>query len=342
VGKASDPETHFEIFGMRLIGDLTASSVGIACSIGAYCHFEDVIVEGFAIGANFVDFEQSLFTNCLFMWNVDGLVFNGSVATTDPNSNTFLNCTIASNKRGMTYEHANAVVFINGSVQYNGAMAPGSLLDFGLKFLEPGSGYGTILFYGTIFEGNGGIADLWIHNTLNPASLGFFGASFVRTNNVIFDDCNIYLTGTAALPVSITGASNFRHFNTYVPNALRPYIIKGNASAKIVVDPSTLFFSATETPAANLLQRIASYIVASATYDPPSIANAASAFPPAIIVTGAALGDTVLASFSVSLVGLQVSAYVSAVDQVQAVFSNLSGGAIDLASGTLTVTVFKN
>jgi len=76
----------------------------------------------------------------------------------------------------------------------------------------------------------------------------------------------------------------------------------------------------------------------SATYDPPSIAAAGQATT-TVTVTGAALGDTVTASFSNSLGGLTLSAYVSSANTVTCVFFNPTAGAIDLTSGTLRAKV---
>jgi hypothetical protein len=75
----------------------------------------------------------------------------------------------------------------------------------------------------------------------------------------------------------------------------------------------------------------------SATYDPPSIGAGLSATT-TITVTGAALGDKFIASFSLSLAGLNLNAYVSAANTVTCLFSNPTAGAIDLASGTLSVS----
>jgi hypothetical protein len=60
-----------------------------------------------------------------------------------------------------------------------------------------------------------------------------------------------------------------------------------------------------------------------------------------IAVTGAALGDKVLASFSLDLTDLQLTADVTAADVVTAVLSNSTGGAVNLAEGTLSVLVVK-
>ena len=77
------------------------------------------------------------------------------------------------------------------------------------------------------------------------------------------------------------------------------------------------------------------------TYDPGEIASGATATT-TVTVTGAALGDFAVASFSLDLSGLSVSAYVSATSTVTVVFANLTGSPVDLASGTLSVLVFAS
>jgi hypothetical protein len=82
------------------------------------------------------------------------------------------------------------------------------------------------------------------------------------------------------------------------------------------------------------------WLSASATWDPPSVANGASTAT-TISVPGASLGNTVNASFSLALGGLALAAQVSATDTVEVRLINNSGGAVDLASGTVRVQVFK-
>jgi len=78
----------------------------------------------------------------------------------------------------------------------------------------------------------------------------------------------------------------------------------------------------------------------SKTYDPPSIASAATVTT-TITVTGAAMGDYVIPAFSLDLSGLVMSAYVSSANIVTVVFYNPTAGAIDLGSGTLKAKVIK-
>lgn len=73
-------------------------------------------------------------------------------------------------------------------------------------------------------------------------------------------------------------------------------------------------------------------------FDTPSIATGASTTT-TVTVTGAVLGQYAKASFSLSVAGLTVTAYVSATNTVTVVFANFTGSAVDLASGTLSVVV---
>ncbi len=78
----------------------------------------------------------------------------------------------------------------------------------------------------------------------------------------------------------------------------------------------------------------------SATYDPPSLADGAGAST-TVTVQGAELGDFAAASFGGDLLGITLTAYVSAANTVTVRFQNESAGIVDLGSSTLRVRVFK-
>ena len=90
----------------------------------------------------------------------------------------------------------------------------------------------------------------------------------------------------------------------------------------------------------NLSSFAVGQLKATTTWDPSSIANGAEEAKE-ITVTGAALGDLALASFSLDVADLQLDAQVTAANTVTATLSNNTGAAVDLSSGTLTVLVFK-
>lgn len=80
-------------------------------------------------------------------------------------------------------------------------------------------------------------------------------------------------------------------------------------------------------------------LTSSATWNPPNLASGASTST-TITVTGAVLGNFVQPSFSLDLQGMQLTGNVSSANTVTAVLSNLTGGSIDLASGTLKARVY--
>lgn len=76
------------------------------------------------------------------------------------------------------------------------------------------------------------------------------------------------------------------------------------------------------------------------TYDPPSLADA-EGVTTTVALTGATLGDLVVASFNKDLVGVTLSAYVSSANTVSVRFQNESGGVVNLDNGTLKVKLIK-
>lgn len=78
----------------------------------------------------------------------------------------------------------------------------------------------------------------------------------------------------------------------------------------------------------------------SGAYDPPNLADGAGVTT-TLTIAGAVLGDFAIASFSLDLQGIVVTAYVSAANTVSVRFQNESGGALDLAAGTLRAKVIK-
>jgi len=82
------------------------------------------------------------------------------------------------------------------------------------------------------------------------------------------------------------------------------------------------------------------YLEGSATWNPASIADG-NEEAKEVTVTGAALGDFAIASFSLDVTDLVLDAQVTAANTVTCVLANNTGGAIDLGSGTARVKVLK-
>jgi hypothetical protein len=81
-------------------------------------------------------------------------------------------------------------------------------------------------------------------------------------------------------------------------------------------------------------------LTASTTYDPPNLADGASATT-TVTVTGATVGDFAIASFAADVAGITIHAWVSAPNTVSVRFHNNTGGPVDLGSATLQAKVIK-
>ncbi len=79
---------------------------------------------------------------------------------------------------------------------------------------------------------------------------------------------------------------------------------------------------------------------ASATYDPPLLADGAGSTTD-VTVPGAALGDFATAAFSLATAGIVITAWVSAPNTVSVRFQNETGAPLDYGSGKLTARVYK-
>ena len=92
----------------------------------------------------------------------------------------------------------------------------------------------------------------------------------------------------------------------------------------------------------NKLPKINSFLVGSATFDASNLVDSANETPPTTVnVLGASLGDFAIASFGADTLGLTITANVTAANQVKVSIINETGGAIDLASTTLSCKVFS-
>jgi len=105
-----------------------------------------------------------------------------------------------------------------------------------------------------------------------------------------------------------------------IATALTPYITQANADASYV--------------------SLANVLNGSKTYDPPSLTTGTQATT-TITVTGLVPGDYVQASFSLDLQGMILTAYCSVANTATAVMLNMTGGTVDLASGTLKCRGWK-
>ena len=88
------------------------------------------------------------------------------------------------------------------------------------------------------------------------------------------------------------------------------------------------------------MSRLSEQLSVSAAWNPASILDG-NEEALAVTVPGAELGDFALASLSLDVADLQLSADVTAADTVTCVLANNTGGAVDIGAATVRVVVWS-
>lgn len=177
-----------------------------------------------------------------------------------------------------------------------------------------------------------------------------FMADEIRSiRQVAWDPASLAENASAATTVAVPGAAigDFVAVSLGITSTsgLKSMILRGYVSAANVVTVrlTNLTTVTTNFPSSTLTVYLLNHkfeYYGSATYDPASLANGDGATT-TVTVTGAALGDFVVASFSNDLQGIILGCYVSAADTAACRYQNETGGTIDLSSGTLAAGVYK-
>lgn len=254
LGSTTNVEAYFSIEGLRLLGNNVASSIGLQLVNVAFGRLFNSSIEGFATGVDATDVEQFGFHDSTIRYNAIGITGNAAASVTSPNSWTFVNTAVSNNSTyGLQITNPNALTWLGGSIQYNGLIGGGAG-QFGFKTIDAGNsgGYGTLLFDGMIFEGNGGVGDF-----VSSQQAGSFKVN-TTFNNVSFLRTDLTTVGYGTNQIAISGAgtnanykivnSNFWGAGAYSASAGRPAIANTNTGARVDVDGLTSFWSATEAP----------------------------------------------------------------------------------------------
>lgn len=183
-------------------------------------------------------------------------------------------------------------------------------------------------------------------NTAMPQNGGIVisGNSLYKSGSPPFTEFGGILVGESAALVANNYIRNFTAAGDggiAIRNESSDTTIVGNVGADVTTLVSTTGYSELVLSGNNHLPAFSNFpLMASVTYDPPLLGDG-SGVTTTVVVTGAAVGDFVTASFSQDLQGITLTAYAYQNDGVAVRFQNESGGAVDLASGTLRVIVQK-
>jgi hypothetical protein len=199
--------------------------------------------------------------------------------------------------------------------------APWSIIGENIIFSNAGAGIdqggqhchiiGNVCFNNGVTNNGPGISARYADSTYN-------GNYSAYSNNVCFDTNTT--SGTQGYGYSEQSSSLFG-------SMLTGNVFDGNKTGNVSILSSTTGF-------------IGRTLTGTATYDPANLTNGSGATTD-VTVAGARLGDIAKVSFSLDLQGIKMFGWVNASNNVKVRFENHTGGAINLASGTITVAVEK-
>ncbi len=166
-------------------------------------------------------------------------------------------------------------------------------------------------------------------------------ANYCEVSNITYDG-----TGVSSTLLSNIDNSIIRHF---IASNASSATLMGSCEDNVLIGCSGTFSAVNSGGGVGLYQKctlnsttyeLRSDLQGSATYDPPSLADGAEASTN-VTVAGASLGDFAMASHSADTLAVKITAQVTATNTVTVNFHNLTGGAKDIASGTLRARVWK-
>lgn len=242
-GPGEGNASHQIISDMTIIGpSKRANSSAITIALGAFMRLERLNIQGFDFGIYLEDVDQFSADNLMVRFNKRGITALKKAvptsASTQPNNHTYKACTIASNDTyGALWVGGSCINLIGGDVEYNGTTES----DFGLKFTDCGyEGARGANIIGTYFEGNTGIADVFIEAiTVNVTPIldcvHYVSADFKRLNSAQNSVNHIVMAVGPENAVGaqrlVTSGCGFKEYTGYVPSAANRKIAFSNSPA---------------------------------------------------------------------------------------------------------------
>lgn len=237
--------------GLSLVNQL-ANGYGLNIQDSAYVLFEDIYTENFAGHWLLDSVLTSTFNKCISRFGPTGAfgLWAKNTGTSNPNALTFIGSTFSSlNGLGLRFDNPSRISYLGGSIEACGSGSSGGVV------INDAGGQGAAAFtFETYFEGNGGIADVWINMSAasDPFTGVFRNSAFNRIDNK-FATNNIRLTQAAGSKLAVIKVGDgcaFQKFGTYSPNSGRKYVLIDSASDnyRYVDDGSNLFSSSLEIP----------------------------------------------------------------------------------------------
>lgn len=228
--------------------DLPGTGTGLTLLAGGDVSITECVFNGWGLGVHITESYTTLFVNTAITTNEAGILLDGSIYNY-PNAMSFFGCSIGGNSvYGLMCTLGTTLNMTGGGVEGNGA-GVGAGFHGGIFVSQGPNGVCAVSLTGIYFENNAGDADVYIDSNANSTANSISGCTFNRISNTQFVNNNIVTAAGATFTNNtIISGCGFRGFNTYVPNAARPYILYGGGGVANATWFSCYFDSPVETP----------------------------------------------------------------------------------------------
>lgn len=257
-------ETGSDVHRYQHISDLHFRALGgakVHTAIGggglAYMHLFRSVIENFEYGLNVTDMLSSEIDHCVIRGNEYGLVA-GRGAYSHPNAISARATKFSASGTWAAFlARPSAFTMFGGTVEGNGLNTGVAKAGRGgILITNPGNeGATSLQAYGTYFEFNDGIADIYSTSGVGErgVAMGLLGCTFARISAAQFVDQHILMNHEERASLGVFGCG-FGSYNDWVPGSSGP--VWGVSDAVDVSEAGNFFQNVSERPAVPLNQSV--------------------------------------------------------------------------------------
>jgi hypothetical protein len=171
----------FHAQDLTVRGTSLSSSKGLKMANLSEQYIENLFFNNLFMGLEMEDCVRTKYVSCTFNQNRNGLLGSTQVVESTPNAIELFGCVFYGNAETAAAFYGGCNInFFGGTVEMSGHADTGTN-RWGVKIVNGGRYGGAICnFYGTFFEGNANIADVWIEHMDYAGTYLFSGCTFNR------------------------------------------------------------------------------------------------------------------------------------------------------------------
>ena len=261
-GAAVHHEATIKGFKVNSVAGL--SGYGLRIDNLSKAQFEDFFAFEMNIGVYATDILSCSFRSCSFVFGSIGLQAERADFSY-PNAISFYSCIFANNRQwALQISGGSSINLFGGSIEGNGISGTsdrGGVYLYGNPTQEGGCAFAA---YGTYWEAQDGLADLFVDPGAEMFTIKIDGCGFNRTSSTVFTTNHIFISqavGEGTVNLVVDGTA-FKSFGTYSPSSSRKVIAATSLASVNIQAPLTrnIFENTVEMPDVLDTQPLASVV----------------------------------------------------------------------------------